>query len=119
MPVSPTQRLAAYRRRYQALADQLTEIGFITAGSLTSRHTRCANPNCRCHHGQPHGPYWQWTAKVNGKTITKRLTPEQAQHYQRWIDNDRRLHAILKQMRDTANKATTLILKHPELDPEV
>ena len=119
MPPSRAQRLADYQRRYQELADQLGEIGFIAAGSITSRHTRCANPNCRCHAGQPHGPYWQWTAKINGKTVTKRLTSDQAQRYQRWIDNDRQLRAIIKQMRQTADRATALILQHPDLDPEV
>jgi len=119
MPCSPQQRLASYQRRYQELADQLAEVGLIASGSITCRHTRCANPNCRCHADQPHGPYWQWTAKVSGKTVTKRLTPEQAQRYQQWIDNDRRLRAIINQMRHTADKATALILEHPELDPKV
>ena len=50
---------------------------FIAAGSITHRHTRCGKPNCRCHANPPqlHGPYWQWTAKINGKTVTRRLTP--------------------------------------------
>lgn len=119
MPPSRAQQLASYQRRYQELADQLSQVGLIAAGSITCRHTRCTNPNCRCHTGQPHGPYWQWSAKVHGKTVTKRLTPEQAQRYQRWIDNDRQLRVIIKEMRQTADRATALILKHPELDPEV
>ena len=55
-------------------ADQPPHIGYISAGPLTRRYTRCANSRCRCHAGHPHGPYWQWSAKVNGKTVTKRLT---------------------------------------------
>lgn len=45
---------------------------------------RCANHNCRCHADppQPHGPYWQWTAKINGKTVTPRLTDPEAALYQ-------------------------------------
>lgn len=118
MAPTAAQRLADYQRRYRELADQLADIGFIAAGSITHRHTRCANLNCRCHAGHPHGPYWQWTAKVNGKTVTKRLTEAQAQHYQRWIANDRQLRALISQMRRTADQATTLILKHSELDPD-
>lgn len=119
MPRTAAGRLADYQARYRELADQLPQIGYISAGSLTRRYTRCANPNCRCHTGHPHGPYWQWSAKVNGKTVTKRLTETEAQRYQRWIANDRQLRTITRQMRQVADKATTLILTHPDLDPEV
>ena len=73
---------------------------------------RCASQNCRCHADppQPHGPYWQWTAKINGKTVTRRLTDPEAALYQEWINNDRRLRAILTQMRKIAAEATQLIM---------
>lgn len=119
MPRTAADRLADYQRRYQELAEQLPQIGYIRAGSLTHRYTRCANPRCRCHAGHPHGPYWQWTAKVGGKTVTKRLTPAEARRYQCWIANDRQLRTITRQMRQIADKATALILKYPDLDPEV
>lgn len=57
-----------------------------------------------------HGPYWQWTTKIDGKTVNRRLTPEQADLYTEWIDNDRRLRDILKQMREVAEKAIKLRL---------
>ncbi|MGB7979299.1 MAG: DUF6788 family protein [Candidatus Nanopelagicales bacterium] len=113
MPRSTSQRLAALQRRYRALAAQLADVGYIAAGSITHRHTRCANSNCRCRADPPqmHGPYWQWTAKVNGKTVTRRLSQTEAELYQGWIDNDRQLRAITAQMRDIAAEATDLILK--------
>ena len=112
MARSTAAQLASYERRYRELAADLATIGYIRAGSLIQRHTRCANPNCRCHADPPrmHGPYWQWTTKHNGKTITRRLTPDQAALYQQWIDNDRQLHAIITQMRQIADQATQTIL---------
>jgi len=106
------QRLAGYERRYRELAAQLADLGYISAGSITHRHTRCANPNCRCRADppQPHGPYWQWTAKVDGKTVTRRLSDTEAALYQEWIANDRRLRALLTQMRKIAAQATQLIM---------
>jgi hypothetical protein len=59
----------------------------------------------------PHGPYWQWTAKVSGKTVTKRLTAKEAQLYQEWIGNDRRIKTLLSQIRKVDAKATELLLK--------
>nr|MBA2696412.1 hypothetical protein [Actinomycetota bacterium] len=82
------------------------------AGSLALRHNRCGTKTCRCHADPPqlHGPYWQWTAKVDGKTVNRRLSPDQARLYQEWIGNDRHLRAIITQMRQVATKATELTL---------
>ena len=112
MARATAQRLAGYERRYRELAAQLADLGYISAGSITHRHTRCANPNCRCRADppQPHGPYWQWTAKVDGKTVTRRLSDTEAALYQEWIANDRRLRALLTQMRKIAAQATQLIM---------
>ena len=93
MPRSTTERLADYEQQYRELAAQLATIGLIHPGSVTRRYTRCATPGCKCHADppEPHGPYYQWTAKVNGKTVTRRLSERDAELYQEWIDNDRRM----------------------------
>jgi hypothetical protein len=107
------ERLAAYERRHRELAAQIAEVGIVAAGSVTHRFTRCTSPGCRCNADppRPHGPYWQWTAKVNGKTVTKRLTDKEANLYQEWISNDRRIRALLTQIRKVDAKAAALLLK--------
>jgi hypothetical protein len=106
-------RLGTYERRYRDLARQLADIGYIASGSLAPRFNRCGKTNCACHADPPklHGPYWQWTAKVDGKTINRRLSPPEAELYNEWIANDRKARALLAQMRTVAAKATELILK--------
>lgn len=106
-------RLAAYQHRYRQLAGQLSDIGLIASGSVVRRYTRCGSETCRCHADPPqrHGPYWQWTAKINGKTVTRRLTEREATLYQEWIANDRQLRRVIDQMRDIAAKAADLTLK--------
>ncbi len=108
-----TDRLAHYERRYREIAEQLATIGLIHSGSITRRYTRCGNPACRCHGDPPqlHGPYHQWTAKVDGKTVTRRLTEAEAKLYDEWIANDRRLRRLVRQMREVAAKAADLKLK--------
>ena len=90
MAQSTQQRLAGYQRRYRELAAELADLGYIAAGSITQRSTRCGTPSCRCHADPPqlHGPYWQWTAKVNGKTVTRRLSPDRRQALPR-VDQQR------------------------------
>jgi len=110
---SRAQQLDRAQTRYRELAAQLADVGLIAAGSLTHRYTRCTKTGCRCNATppQPHGPYWQWTAKVDGKTVTRRLTDTEAQLYQEWIGNDRKLRALIDQMRQIAATATELIMK--------
>jgi hypothetical protein len=108
-----TDQLADYEHRYRELAEQLAGIGLIHSGSVTHRYTRCGTQGCKSHADPPqlHGPYYQWTAKVNGKTITRRLNDTEAKLYQEWIANDRHLRRILQQMRQLAAKAADLKLK--------
>ena len=35
---------------------------------------------------QLHGPYYQWTRKIKGKTKTTLLTAEQMDRYRPWFD---------------------------------
>jgi len=112
-PADSAQRLADYEQRYRELAAQLATIGLIHSGSVTRRYTRCATPGCKCHADPPppHRPYYQWTAKINGKTVTRRLTENEADLYREWIANDRQLRHLIQQMRQVAAKATELKLQ--------
>jgi hypothetical protein len=109
---STNQRLARVRRRYEELLKEIGETGYIASGSLASRYNRCGKPNCRCHADPPqlHGPYWHWTAKVDGKTVNRRLTDAEAEIYQQWIANDRRLRSLVDELRDVAHEAIELML---------
>jgi hypothetical protein len=110
-------KLVTHERRYKELASQLAQIGYIASGSLAQRYNKCGKTTCSCHAEPPrlHGPYWQWTAKVNGKTVNKRLTDREARLYSQWIANDRKARSLLTQMRTVAAEATALILAE---DPE-
>ena len=102
--------LAEHQQRYREL---LGEIGFIRSGSVAQRFNYCGTPSshCRADPPQPHGPYWQWTAKVGGKTANRRLSDREAERYLEWIGNDRKFRALIDELREVAEKATNLILE--------
>lgn len=114
MPESsvPSAQLAGYQQQYRQLATELAEVGFIATGTVVQRSTRCGTPGCHCHATprQLHGPYYQWTAKVAGKTVTRRLTSREATLYREWIANNRRIRQLLTQMRQISAHAAELIL---------
>jgi hypothetical protein len=95
----PAERLPPERRRQQLQA-QIAEIDFILPGTINVAMNRCGKPNCACHGDPPrlHGPYITWTRKVKGKTVTRRLTPEQLERYRPWFDNNRRLRQLIAEL---------------------
>ncbi|MFU8842148.1 MAG: DUF6788 family protein [Nitriliruptoraceae bacterium] len=88
-------------RRAQAdIAARLAQVGFVLPGTLLERNMRCGKPRCRCKADPPrlHGPYHQWTRKIDGKTVTRRLTAEQVEIYGPWFDQARQLRDLLDQL---------------------
>lgn len=94
-------------RAYERLTRSLAEVGYIFPGTVTKRFIPCGKSSCRCaaDPDQRHGPYYEWTRKVRGKTATVRLTAEQARLYQEWIENRRGLKKILARMQAISIRA--------------
>ena len=55
--------------------------------------------------------------KVNGRTVNKRLSEQQARLYEQWIANDRAVRALLADMRAIALEAQALILTEEASKP--
>ena len=58
------------------LLQELSQLGDLQPGSISSVTRRCGKPNCHC--AQPndpgHGPHRQLTQKIAGKTVTQALS---------------------------------------------
>jgi hypothetical protein len=106
-------RLEQYEAKYRTLAGQLADVGFICPGSLVSRKTSCGKAGCRCQADPPqrHGPYFQWSKAVGGKTISRRLDPTQAELYRTWIANRKHLEAIITEMEELSARAGEILLR--------
>jgi hypothetical protein len=52
---------------------QISRLGDMRSGSITSTGGRCGNPGCHCHRPDDpgHGPFYRLTRKVNGKSVTE------------------------------------------------
>ena len=97
MEPSPDQQAAHSR-----IAAELAQAGFALPGTLTVRAYACGKPGCRCHADPPrlHGPYAEWTRKIGGKTVTRRLSPAELTSYQPLFDNAKKLRALLSELQD-------------------
>ena len=114
MSQATTRRVspAVLERRRATIVAEIAALGLPLTGSIVQRHTRCANPGCRCRADPPqlHGPYWTWTRKVGNKTVTRTLSPDQADALRPLLDNARRLRQLIAELEDLA-------LTHVRNDP--
>ena len=101
------------RRKYEALKRELLRLDFARPGSLVRRFMQCGKPGCRCMAEPPmlHGPYYDWTYKVRGKTIGIRLTEDQAKACEEWITNHRHLRRIVRKMEVLSLQETNRLLR--------
>src|SRR5437773_5397634 len=67
--------LSAYVDDRSTLLQQISELGDFQPGSITSAMRRCGSPACHCAkpNDPGHGPHFQLTQKVDGKTVTQNL----------------------------------------------
>ena len=105
------QGLDEYLRQFEAYRDELVQIGFILTGSITKRFMRCGTPGCKCQTDPKaiHGPYFEWTRKVRGKTVSVRLKENEAKQLMEWIENKRHFYKTISKMEKVTLEAVDLI----------
>jgi hypothetical protein len=89
---------ARQRRRFQRLARALAQTEWILQGTICPRRLPASRRGLGGRR-QKHGPYYQWTFKAAGKTVTVNLSAAQQRSYQQAIDRNRKLKAMLAEMR--------------------
>jgi hypothetical protein len=103
MPDLPSD-LAGLERLRGELYEQLSRVGDFRRGALNAVRRKCGKPNCACARpGHPgHGPQYNLTRNVGGKTVNTRFRPgpelEKAERevagYQRFTDLAERLAEV-------------------------
>jgi hypothetical protein len=74
--------LLALTSQRSTLLRQITDLGDFQPGSVTTTFHRCGNPGCHCAKPDDpgHGPHFQITGKIDGKTFTQSLPSLAAVH---------------------------------------
>ena len=97
---TPEARIRALQRRYEKYARSLTAIGPICQGTVIKRK------DVRQRGGKPktYGPYYLWTRKLEGKTLSIAITQQQYTALKEAIANQKKLDKTLAQMRSLAQE---------------
>lgn len=86
--------------RLQRIKGKLWSIGLAIPGTIRETYLQCGKKECACaaKGGSPHGPYYFWNRKVNGKLTSKSISETKLRLYQRWISNRQHLEELLQQL---------------------
>lgn len=103
-------------QRFRQTRQQLHQLGYFLKGTVSRRMMKCGQPTCACHRdaSQRHGPYFEWTYKVNGKTVNVKLSPQAAPLYQAATQQNRQLKALLARMERQSRTAVARLAKQAE-----
>ena len=94
-------------QKYRTLTKQLANIGYICQGSIGIVYTRCGNDYCACAKNPhaKHGPYFMWTRKEKGKTVSKRLDKKQVTLLKSYMKNYNNLKNVIAVMKSLSEKS--------------
>ena len=94
--------LTQWQRQYEQLRRPLGELGLISQGSVQDRTARRGG-----------GAGYQWTRKVDQKTVTVSLTPEQFAKMKEAVANHRRLRRNLRELEKLSRRIIFQGSPHP------
>ena len=99
--------------RFRQARQELQQLGYFLKGTVLKRMMKCGQPNCVCHRDatQRHGPYFEWTYKVKGKTVNVKLSPQAAPLYRNATKQHRKLKAALTRLERLSRTALTQLAK--------
>lgn len=93
---------ASLDRHYDQLRRRLSQIGYLSQGSVQDRTRRSGG-----------GAGYQWTRKVAQKTITVSLTREQFEQMRQAVNHYRQVRGLLRQMERLSRKIMFRKAPHP------
>ena len=96
-------KVSTLTKRYAKLTQQLSATDLILQGTITERTIRKKETGVHSD-TKMLGPYYQWTFKREGKTVTVNLSKAQIKRFQKAIDANKKAEAILKQMRELSRE---------------
>jgi hypothetical protein len=113
---APPARVDSTRSRFRQTRQQLQQVDYFLKGTVLKRMMKCGQPTCACHRdpSRRHGPYFEWTYKLQGKTVTVKLPPQAAPLYQAATKQHRQLKVVLARMERLSRTALARLARQAE-----
>lgn len=88
------------KSRFESERKQCRPEGYVLQGSVMRRYLRLGIGQNK----QTYGPYYLWTRKIDGKTVTKALSKEQFLWVTVALQNNRRIEKRLTDLRTLSER---------------
>jgi hypothetical protein len=91
-------KLLRIQEKIAAIHRALSQMQYLSSGTLLKRTKVCGNPRCHCatDPAARHGPYYEWSHLKAGKLRHRTLSPEQAGLMRLAIANHRKVKKLLR-----------------------
>ena len=85
------------RQRTKELRRAISGIDYLASGTLHTRTKVCGKKNCRCADDPAarHGPYYEWSRRLDGRLVHSVVSERQAALIARAIENNREVQRLL------------------------
>jgi hypothetical protein len=106
-------RPGADEQRFRQALQELQQLDYFLKGTVSKRMMKCGRPRCACASdpAKRHGPYFEWTYKVKGKTVNVKLSAKAAPLYQAAAKQHRKLKTILARLERLSKTALAHLAK--------
>ncbi|MBZ5622582.1 MAG: hypothetical protein LAQ69_28195 [Acidobacteriia bacterium] len=111
-----SSQLSTSAKRFREAQRELQQVDYFLKGTVLKRMMKCGQPQCACHYdpAKRHGPYFEWTYKVKGKTVNVKLSPHAAPLYLAATKQHRKLKATLARMERLSRTAVAQLATQAE-----
>jgi cytochrome c553 len=99
----PGLSIGVLEERRNAKIRELSQVGPVLQGSISTISVTCGNANCKCARGEKHTSNIL-TKKVNGKTKTVYLPVDMLEEAREWTQEYRRMKKLMKEISDYNEK---------------
>ena len=86
-------------KKRSTILEEMIQLAPLCSGRLYERYIPCGKRNCRCRdreNPRPHGPYYEWVRRLDGKQVGRMLRPGPAlEKVKAGIENYNRFQDLL------------------------
>lgn len=103
------QRISQLSKRRQMLENKIMNTGDILKASYYERFIVCGKPNCKCMHGEKHGPIPWITCKKETKTVSTSVPSNNVARAKEMTENYKTFRNAQKEIKKINNEINELI----------
>ena len=116
--MSTRQKIESINQKIGKLKKEISSIDYILRGTINKKYLKCGKKQCICHQdpNKLHGPYYLFTKKVKGKTVSKLYSKEKAFFLNVYLKKYNDVIKIIRKISELSEQAIQILVKQIKSD---